>query len=176
MCLGGSPGTLIVTGWSLSKLSPSRLRQRRRRGAIPLSIRIAHVARDAAFQYLLAGHDFAVRVVRSRAGGAFDPNVAEAFTNRSREILARDPQASAWPEILDVEPAPQRLLDGGAIDEAIGAMGDFADLGSPFLLGHSAGVARLAEHAARRCHPKDVPDEDPAMDVREQAHDPLWWA
>ena len=28
-------------------------------------------------------------------------------------------------------------------------MGDFADLVSPFLLGHSAGVARLAGHAAQ---------------------------
>ena len=107
-------------------------------------MRIAQVARDAAFQYMLGGQDFAVRMVRSRAGGAFDPNVAESFSSRAREILARDPQGSAWPEILDGEPTPQRMLDGGAIDEALGAMGDFADLVSPFLLGHSAGVARLA--------------------------------
>jgi len=123
---------------------------RRARGeAIPPSMRIAHVARDAAFQCMLAGPDFAVRVIRSRAGGAFDPNVAESLSSRSREILSWDPQGSMWPEILDAEPAPQRLLVDGAIDEALGAMGDFADLVSPFLLGHSAGVARLAGHAAR---------------------------
>ena len=121
---------------------------RRPRGeAIPLSMRIAQVARDAAFQYLLGGHDFAARAIRGRAGGAFDPNVAESFASRAPEILAWDPHGSAWPEILDGEPTPQRLLDGGAIDEALGAMGDFADLVSPFLLGHSAGVARLADLA-----------------------------
>jgi HD-GYP domain-containing protein (c-di-GMP phosphodiesterase class II) len=117
--------------------------------SVPLSMRIAHVARDAAFQNMLGGEDFAVRMVRSRAGGAFDPNVAECFSSRSREILDRDPRDSAWPEILDAEPAPQRVLDGGAIDDALGAMGDFADLVSPFLLGHSAGVAGLAINAAR---------------------------
>ena len=123
---------------------------RRPRGeAIPLSMRIAHVAWDTAFQYMLGGHDFAVRMVRSRAGGAFDPNVAESLSSRSQEILARDPQGSAWPEILDVEPTPQRLLDDGAIENALSAMGDFADLASPFLLGHSAGVARLAGLAAK---------------------------
>ena len=123
---------------------------RRPRGdAIPLPMRIAQVARDAAFQYLLGGRDFAVRTIRSRAGGAFDPNVVESFASRAQEILAWDPQGSAWPEILDAEPTPQRLLDGGAIDEALGAMGDFADLVSPFLLGHSAGVARLAGLAGR---------------------------
>jgi HD-GYP domain-containing protein (c-di-GMP phosphodiesterase class II) len=49
-------------------------------------------------------------------------------------------------------------LDGAAIDRALAAIGDFADLASPYLVGHSAGVAELAMAAARRCHvePADV--------------------
>ena len=40
---------------------------------IPLPMRIVHVATDAAFQRLLGGAEHAVRLVRERAGHAFDP-------------------------------------------------------------------------------------------------------
>ena len=43
------------------------------------------------------------------------------------------------------------MLEGDAIERALAAMGDFADLISPYLAGHSAGVAELASAAARRC-------------------------
>ena len=51
-----------------------------------------------------------------------------------------------------------RLRAGPAVDaggrgdrHALAAIGDFADLASPYLVGHSAGVAELAAAAARRC-------------------------
>jgi HD-GYP domain-containing protein (c-di-GMP phosphodiesterase class II) len=43
------------------------------------------------------------------------------------------------------------MLEGDAIDAALAAIGDFADLASPYLAGHSAGVAQLAAAAALRC-------------------------
>jgi HD-GYP domain-containing protein (c-di-GMP phosphodiesterase class II) len=49
------------------------------------------------------------------------------------------------------EPATQLILQCEAIDQALAAMGDFADLLSPYLVGHSAGVAELAAAAAHRC-------------------------
>ena len=42
-------------------------------------------------------------------------------------------------------------LEGEAIDRSLAAMGDFGDLASPYLVGHSRGVAELAMVAARRC-------------------------
>ena len=47
---------------------------------------------------------------------------------------------------------PWLTLDGGAVDRALAAMGDFADLASPFLVGHAAGVSELAAAAARHGH------------------------
>ena len=44
-----------------------------KRDEIPLAVRIAQVARDAAFQRMLGGADYAAQVVRERAGRAFDP-------------------------------------------------------------------------------------------------------
>ena len=41
------------------------------------------------------------------------------------------------------------MLTGPAIDEALAAMGDFADLAAPCLTGHSDGVARLTRRRQR---------------------------
>jgi HD-GYP domain-containing protein (c-di-GMP phosphodiesterase class II) len=124
---------------------------RARHEEIPLPVRIASVARDAAFQRLLGGPEFAAQVVRGRAGGAFDPAVAIPLADAAPELLASDAGGSVWEETLACEPGPRLTLEGEAIDRALGAMGDFADLASPYLVGHSAGVAELAMAAAQRC-------------------------
>jgi HD-GYP domain-containing protein (c-di-GMP phosphodiesterase class II) len=121
---------------------------RARHEEIPLPVRIASVARDAAFQRMLGGAETAARVVRERAGGAFDPAVAIPLADAAAELLALDADAPAWEGTLACEPGPWLTLEGGAIDRALEAMGDFADLASPYLVGHSAGVAKLATTAA----------------------------
>jgi HD-GYP domain-containing protein (c-di-GMP phosphodiesterase class II) len=121
------------------------------RDDIPLPVRIVHVARDAAFQRMLGGEGFAARVIRERGGGAFDPAIAEQLADGAEEILALDADRSAWDETLACEPTPRLTLEGEAIDEALAAMGDFADLVSRYLVGHSAGVSKLATAAALRC-------------------------
>lgn len=120
--------------------------------AIPLAVRIVHVARDAAFQRLLGDDEQAARIVGERAGGAFDPQIAGLVAEGGAEILGPDAGASAWGRTLDLEPDPQLTLEGKAVDRAITAMGDFADLISPYLAGHSAGVSELATAAAQRCN------------------------
>src|SRR4030095_14648990 len=59
--------------------------------------------------------------------------------------------APAGKETRAREPGPRLTREGEAIDGALGAMGDFADLASPYLVGHSAGVAELATAAGRQC-------------------------
>jgi HD-GYP domain-containing protein (c-di-GMP phosphodiesterase class II) len=51
--------------------------------------------------------------------------------------------------VLDAEPAPVRTIETGELDDAFAAVADFADLKSPFLRGHSPGVAELSRRAAR---------------------------
>jgi HD-GYP domain-containing protein (c-di-GMP phosphodiesterase class II) len=120
---------------------------------IPLAMRIANVAQDAALQQLLGGVERAAAVIRARAGGAFDPRVAACLADNAAQILTHDREGSAWEETLAAEPHPRLTLEGEAIDRALGAMGAFADLVSPSFVGHSAGVADLAESAAERCRP-----------------------
>jgi HD-GYP domain-containing protein (c-di-GMP phosphodiesterase class II) len=123
---------------------------RAQRDEIPLPLRIVQVARDAAFQRMLGGNEFAARVVGERAGGAFDPAIAARLTEEATQILALDADISVWEETLACEPTPRMTLEGETIDRALAAMGDFADLASPYLVGHSAGVAQLATAAAQR--------------------------
>jgi HD-GYP domain-containing protein (c-di-GMP phosphodiesterase class II) len=118
---------------------------------IPLPMRIVHLAVDAAFQLLLGDQERVVRLVRERAGHAFDPQVAACLAGDADRILALGTQGSVWEETLACEPHPRLLLEGEALDRGLAAMGNFADLISPYLAGHSAGVAGLAEAAAGRC-------------------------
>jgi HD-GYP domain-containing protein (c-di-GMP phosphodiesterase class II) len=118
---------------------------------IPLPMRIVHVAVDAAFQRLLGGEERAVDLVRERAGAAFDPETARCFTDHADEILALDERVSAWEETLACEPRPALTLPAEGLDRALAGMGHFADLVSPYLAGHSTGVAELASAAAGRC-------------------------
>jgi HD-GYP domain-containing protein (c-di-GMP phosphodiesterase class II) len=115
---------------------------------VPLPIRITHVAEDAAFQRVIGGEEHAVETIRSRAGHAFDPAVAEAFTRHADEVFSATEGESAWEATLRAEPRPHLHLEGEAIDRAIAAMGDFADMVSPTFTGHSRGVADLAAAAA----------------------------
>jgi hypothetical protein len=93
---------------------------RARHDEIPLPVRIASVARDAAFQHMLGGPEFAAQVVRGRAGGAFDPAVALPLADAATELLALDAAGSAWKETLACEPGPWLALEGEAIDRAPG--------------------------------------------------------
>jgi HD-GYP domain-containing protein (c-di-GMP phosphodiesterase class II)/DNA-binding CsgD family transcriptional regulator len=55
-----------------------------------------------------------------------------------------------WDAVLEVEPEPRPWLPESRIDATARALADFTDLKSPYTLGHSTGVALLAEAAARR--------------------------
>lgn len=119
---------------------------------IPLALRIGHVARDAAYQRLLGGDEYAADVVRERAGDAFDPGVANLFADNATTVTAAiAASGSAWEATLAAEPSPRLALEGEEIERALSAVGEFADLISPSLAGHSSRVARLAVAAAERC-------------------------
>lgn len=123
--------------------------KRARGDDIPLPLRIIHVGRDATYQRLIGNDEHVVDVIRARAGHAFDPTVAGAFVDNAADVLGPpDPPESVWGDLLDAEPKPGLVLKGEDIDEALAAIGAFADLSSPYLSGHSSGVAELAEFAA----------------------------
>lgn len=114
---------------------------------IPLAMRVAHVGWDAAYQRLIGGADHAVAITRARAGHAFDPHIVQALVANSGDVLGV--AQSAWHDVMAAEPKPWFALEGPSLDRALSAMGRFSDLASPYLSGHSPGVADLAARAAR---------------------------
>jgi HD-GYP domain-containing protein (c-di-GMP phosphodiesterase class II) len=148
----GAPGTVPPLLAHITERWDGKGPLRRAKGEqIPVPMRLVHVAVDAAFQRLLGGPERATRLLRERAGHAFDPEVAACVVDASAEILAEDDADSAWDEVLALEPGPALVLEGGPLDRALAAAGNFADLVSPYLAGHSAGVAELAAVALERC-------------------------
>lgn len=115
--------------------------------SVPMAMRIVQVARDGAFQALIGGPEYAADTVRKRAGGAFDPEVANVFADNAGDLLTRDAATSVWDEFLSLEPKPHRILTPAEFDRALAGLADFADMVSPRMSGHSPGVAYLAEAA-----------------------------
>ena len=118
---------------------------------IPVPMRIVHVAMDAAYQRLLGGLERAARLVQERAGRAFDPAIAACLVEAAPKVLSPGEGASAWDEVLALEPSPPLVLQADALEGAIAAMASFADMVAPVFAGHSAGVADLAAAAASSC-------------------------
>lgn len=114
--------------------------------AIPLEMRIVQVADVAQAHIGSAGLDAARNVVRARSGTQFDPQVVEAFLSVARYSSSWSDGSDPWPAVLRAAPQ-EKPLDGPGFDAVLVAVGDFADLKSPFTAGHSRSVAKLAERA-----------------------------
>lgn len=148
---------------------------------IPLPLRITHLAHDAAYHRHIAGEGHARQVVADRAGHAFDPTVAGRFVDEAHDVFAAaDAGELAWGHVLAAEPLPWLMLEGEAIDGALSAFGDFADLVSPSLSGHSAGLAKLVAKTAELVSLEDGDIETLRRaalvhDVGRVAIDPMVW-
>src|SRR5262249_18524522 len=118
---------------------------------LALPVRVIHLAQDAATFYTLGGVEAAVAMVRARSGRQFDPAIVEAFCRVAPDLLASLAAESTWQAMLDAEPGLPTWISGAQIDTAAEVMADFADLKSPFTIGHSRGVAALASAAAQQC-------------------------
>jgi HD-GYP domain-containing protein (c-di-GMP phosphodiesterase class II) len=119
--------------------------------AIAPGMLIVSLAQDAVYYYRLAGLDGAVAMARKRKGTMYAPAHVETFCRTAAQLLAGIDDEPSWPAVLELEPGRRRYLSEAEFDRACQAMADFADLKSPFMLGHSPGVAELAAQAAVRC-------------------------
>jgi DNA-binding CsgD family transcriptional regulator len=111
-------------------------------------VRVAVVVRDADLWWR-QGPDQMSQVLAGRRGRAYDPTVVDACLSVAPVVLGELDQADAWQAMLDADPSGDEIA-GGGLDEALGAVADFADLKSPWFRGHSPRVAEVAEAAARQ--------------------------
>jgi HD-GYP domain-containing protein (c-di-GMP phosphodiesterase class II) len=114
---------------------------------IPLAVRIMQVAQDADMAWQSGGAELAGQVVGSRAGSGLDPQPAAAFMKLGRAAFEGLDAPSVWEAAMLAEPGQQRCVEDGRVDACLSAVADFADLKSTWTIGHSRGVADLAELA-----------------------------
>jgi len=93
------------------------------------------------------GVDGAITMARRNRAKQFDPSVVDLFCDHAGGVLGGVEEAATWDRILAAEPPPVRRVDGTDLDDALVAMADLVDLKSPYLAGHSRGVANLAAAA-----------------------------
>ena len=118
--------------------------------AIPLPMRLLHVARDISVFLTAAGAEEARAVVERRAGTAYDPRLADLAGRHFDELLGGVDETRIWEQALEIEPFPKVWMAGERVDSAFMAIAAFTNLKSPWFREHSTSVAELAEAAAWR--------------------------
>lgn len=117
--------------------------------AIPIATRLYHVADVAELALDRVGRAHVAEVLARRAGGALDPALCRVLLGELDRLLDLLEGPDAFARYLAAEPAPHALADEDTLDRVTEALGRFVDVKSVFFVGHSDGVARLAEGAAR---------------------------
>lgn len=122
---------------------PNKLRGER----ITLPARILHVAWRAAVHQTIGGREGALEMVEQRSGGELDPHLARVFAARVGELTDGLDAPSVWDAFLAAEPLPHVRVGPERVEAIAEAFARFVDVKSPFLLGHSTGVAELVAAA-----------------------------
>ena len=117
---------------------------------IATPVLLVTLAQDAVVWMRLGGVDAAVATVQARSGTAYHPAMAERFCAGAPSLLSDLDTDPTWESVLALEPGDRRCLTDSELDQCCEAIADFADIKSPYTLGHSPGVAALAAGAGRR--------------------------
>jgi HD-GYP domain-containing protein (c-di-GMP phosphodiesterase class II) len=116
---------------------------------IAISSRLINLADVVEVFRRIGGIDAAIAVARERSGTQFDPDLVEVFCRRAPLIFDDLDAADSWGAVIDAEPSLATVVGGAELDDALAAIGEFAELKSPWLMGHARGVAELAAEAGQ---------------------------
>ncbi len=147
--LGFGPGLRRALGQVYERWDGNGLPRGLRGATVSPAVLLVTLAQDVVTHQRLGGRDAAIAVVRARRGGAYDPSHADHFCLHATTLMDGLDDEPSWKTVLDCEPGAQLTLNEAQFDIACQAMADFADVKSPYTLGHSPGVAKLASAAAR---------------------------
>jgi HD-GYP domain-containing protein (c-di-GMP phosphodiesterase class II) len=132
---------------------------------IALSSRLINLADVVEVFGRTGGVEAAIVVARERSGTQFDPDLVDAFCEQAPMLLSELDQTPNWEAVIAAEPALGREIAGEEFDLALEAIGEFAELKSPSIMGHVHAVRKLVTEAATRFA---LPDDDMA-DLRRAA-------
>ena len=113
--------------------------------AIAPAMRVVQIADDAEVFARLAGPAAAIAMLRDRRGTEFDPELVDLVTE---PLLADLDDLDAWSVVIDGCAELDRRVTVDELDDVLAVFADYADLKSPWYVGHSRAVGELARSAA----------------------------
>lgn len=116
--------------------------------AIPIETRVVQIAEVGEVHLRQGGVAAAIEVARSRAGRQFDPAIADVFCAHAAELADELATDDVWDAALRRAPDRDVVVADDELDDLLAALGAFADLKCPYLIGHSTAVSELAGRAA----------------------------
>jgi HD-GYP domain-containing protein (c-di-GMP phosphodiesterase class II) len=131
---------------------------------IPMPCRVVYLAAFFEVFHASGGRDHALQLTLRGRGRSFDPEAVDALlTMASEEAFwdAIEGGSSLWPLVMSLEPENRmQWISDEQLNKAVVALADFADMKSPYSLGHSRRVATTAGALARglQLHNEDVVD------------------
>lgn len=146
--LGMRGGVLTALGQIYERFDGSGFPAGLAKERIALPARVMQVAWRAEVHRGLEGVDAAKQAIRERAGTELDPAIAQAFLRHPDDLLRLVDVPSAWETFLAAEPQPVVRVPPARVEEIGVAFAHYVDLKTPYTLGHSTAVARLAQSAA----------------------------
>jgi HD-GYP domain-containing protein (c-di-GMP phosphodiesterase class II) len=114
-------------------------------------IYIVTLAGDIITFYRSEGTTAAVNMAKERKGKHYPPRLVDHFCQKAALLLAGLENEPTWETVLELEPGARNYLTEAEFDSACTAISEFADIKSPYTVGHSKGVADLACAAAAAC-------------------------
>ena len=113
-------------------------------------MRVVQVANDAEVFCRVGGVQAALDMLRARSGHEFDPALVDTCCRHVAEVFGDLDTVDAWGVVIDGCSALDRRVEESELTAVLEIFADYADLKSPWFLGHSRAVAALAAEAARR--------------------------
>jgi HD-GYP domain-containing protein (c-di-GMP phosphodiesterase class II) len=149
--LGFGESLIVCLGQVYERWDGKGLPRKLKGDQVAPAVQLVTLAQDAIVWTRIGGPDAAVATVRKRSGGAYMPLMAERFCDQARTIVAGLDEEPSWESVLALEPGQRNSLSDEEFDRSCAALADFADIKSPYAVGHSPAVAALAGGAGRRC-------------------------
>lgn len=115
---------------------------------ILISSRLINLADVVEVFRRTGGVDAAMAVARERSGTHFDPELAKLFCEEAPQLFSDLDSVTSWDALIAAEPTLSPSVWGERLDDALDAIGTFAELKSPWRLGHARGVTELVVRAA----------------------------
>lgn len=114
--------------------------------AIAVAARVLHVAQRLEIGARRGGFGAALEDLARASGRSLDPEIVRAALREPAPLASAVAIESTWDAYLDAEPFPRARVSD--LDTIAVAFARYADLKSPWFIGHSEGVARLVRRAS----------------------------